>query len=410
MFRRFTGRRFALTAILISTLVGATPGTRAQEPAIVTEEVVDGRGQTVGEIDWTNLTVTALGEATTQEKALSAAREVLYQVLLVAPIDDATTVGDRIRLQPFRAVWLRELCAKAEVIRIAAKEDKHIAYVKARMTGKDGLMGVIFNPEPPALTTEKPAANAVATAPSSRQPVTSPVPVSPIAGAPEAEMRPGGTTARKETEPPKVTAQPEVPATPLSSPTLLALLVQHQKPHAARPGVMTPPESSQRPEQKSLGEHPQAAQPKPPAGQMLPGAGTPKSAASPEQQTDLPQINIPQTGPFTGLIIDARGLGLKRCISPKVLTESGKVIYGDFERFTEKQIEEAKSIGVVGFLSAPEAILKSRAGERPLVIKALRVDGAFSGNPVISDADGERVLAENARTKFFDKWAVAFLK
>jgi hypothetical protein len=115
-------------------------------------------------------------------------------------------------------------------------------------------------------------------------------------------------------------------------------------------------------------------------------------------------------GPYTGLVVDARQLGLKRSICPLVLTESGKMIYGRFPDMTPAQLRHAGEVGIVGYLMDPGMIGDSRAGKHPLVVRALRVEGSNQGNAVLAEADGERILAEDRKAKFLGKMNVALLK
>ena len=115
-------------------------------------------------------------------------------------------------------------------------------------------------------------------------------------------------------------------------------------------------------------------------------------------------------GPFTGLLVDARGLGLKRAICPLILTEGGTMVYGRFKDLTEEQLRFTHDSGVVSYLIDPASATQSRAGANPLVVRGLRVDGVCKGNVVISDEEGKLVLAENGKAKFLAKMNVAILK
>lgn len=50
----------------------------------------------------------------------------------------------------------------------------------------------------------------------------------------------------------------------------------------------------------------------------------------------------------------------------------------------------------------------SRAGSKPLVLKAVRLED-HNANPVVSEADGSRILIENGASGFLNKTAVVFL-
>lgn len=75
----------------------------------------------------------------------------------------------------------------------------------------------------------------------------------------------------------------------------------------------------------------------------------------------------------TGLVVDARKLGLVPMLAPRVLDASGQPVYG-----VETLSEEARRTrGVAGFFGSLELARKStRVGERPLVLEAARVEGS----------------------------------
>lgn len=122
--------------------------------------------------------------------------------------------------------------------------------------------------------------------------------------------------------------------------------------------------------------------------------------------------NVPAPGPatpvnghgYTGLIVDCSGLGLECVMSPVILDGNEKPIYG------HKNLDPAKVIkyGMASY-SRDGITDLDRAGNNPLVIKALRVAGN-NCNPVISSEDANRVLSENQITGFLTNCAVVFIK
>lgn len=106
--------------------------------------------------------------------------------------------------------------------------------------------------------------------------------------------------------------------------------------------------------------------------------------------------------PYTGLILDCRGLDLRPAMSPVIKTTAGEPIYG------YKNLDSAEVIrrGMAGYARTFEANT-ARAGDHPLILRAEGVDRYF--NPVVTAADGRWILRENERTHFLDKTAVVFL-
>ena len=107
-------------------------------------------------------------------------------------------------------------------------------------------------------------------------------------------------------------------------------------------------------------------------------------------------------GDYTGLIVDCRGLGLQPVMSAVIKNSNGTKIYGH----KNLDIDKIISIGVADYVSDIDSV--ARAGENPLVVKAVAVEN-FNSNPVLTIADSNRVLIENYATKFLKDMKVVFL-
>jgi len=87
---------------------------------------------------------------------------------------------------------------------------------------------------------------------------------------------------------------------------------------------------------------------------------------------------------ITGIIIDAVGLGLRTALAPKILNESGAVVYGGH------LVNEDKQGDIVAYDTSPiDAGKLQRVGDSPITIKAVKVRDMT--NVVISDADAEKL-------------------
>ena len=107
-------------------------------------------------------------------------------------------------------------------------------------------------------------------------------------------------------------------------------------------------------------------------------------------------------GGYTGLIIDCRGLALNPVMSPVVKNSDGVKLYGHENLNYDLVIRD----GMASY--ANDMSQASRAGSKPLIFKAVRLED-HNANPVISVADGNRLLIENGATKFLNNTAVVFL-
>ena len=93
---------------------------------------------------------------------------------------------------------------------------------------------------------------------------------------------------------------------------------------------------------------------------------------------------------WTGLIVDARGVGLKPALVPYILDNLGSQVYGP--EYISRDF--AVQWGMCGYTSDMDAALKTdRVGQNPLTVQTIRATGPEPTNIVISAADASRVRA-----------------
>jgi hypothetical protein len=85
----------------------------------------------------------------------------------------------------------------------------------------------------------------------------------------------------------------------------------------------------------------------------------------------------------TSLVVDARGQKVLPALAPRILDESGKEIYGP-SKLGDSGRKAGGAAAYANDLAAAKATLKDRVGDQPLVVKAVRTEGA---DVVISSAD-----------------------
>ena len=107
-------------------------------------------------------------------------------------------------------------------------------------------------------------------------------------------------------------------------------------------------------------------------------------------------------GGYTGIVIDCRGFNLNPVMSPVLKNADGVKLYGHENLNYDLVVRDGMASYVTDMNQA------SRAGAKPLIFKAVRLDD-HNANPVISVADGNRLLIENGATKFLNDTAVVFL-
>ena len=114
---------------------------------------------------------------------------------------------------------------------------------------------------------------------------------------------------------------------------------------------------------------------------------------------------------YTGVIVDASGMGLKPSFSPVIYDTSGRAIYGVSNINYDRAIER----GMVGYAgSLYDAQTLPRIGGSPLVVKAVQVRGGNNStnpvNVVVSVEDGDRILAANQQSQMLTNGAVVFVR
>jgi hypothetical protein len=109
---------------------------------------------------------------------------------------------------------------------------------------------------------------------------------------------------------------------------------------------------------------------------------------------------------FTGLIIDARGLGIRPAMAPKVINEDGKEVYGSAWINRDWAVRE----GMAGYLRDPlQAQQNPRVTDKPLTVKALKASGDARVDVVISNADAAMIHGASQNLSFLEKCKVIIL-
>lgn len=115
---------------------------------------------------------------------------------------------------------------------------------------------------------------------------------------------------------------------------------------------------------------------------------------------------------FTGLVVDARHLDLRRGMSPRIYSESGQLLYGGVLA-SQNVVQEQ---GIVGYGSELTSELLERIAVdadypyvAPLVVEAVGTADAAKTGVYISEEDTRRVLEAMAQYDFFARFAVIFL-
>lgn len=131
---------------------------------------------------------------------------------------------------------------------------------------------------------------------------------------------------------------------------------------------------------------------------------TPAPTAVP---TRTPETSQPVSGSYTGVIIDARGLGVAPAMSPQIKDNEGREIYiGDRPIDPDLVV----NIGIVAYAnSLDQARGNARIGNNPLVLKAVKAGGRHKTDAVVSAAHGQQILQADSKTGFLQGSKVIFV-
>jgi hypothetical protein len=116
-------------------------------------------------------------------------------------------------------------------------------------------------------------------------------------------------------------------------------------------------------------------------------------ATAPPAATETVPPPAPTTGALTGVIIDARGLGVRPALAPRVLDQNDNVVYGP-GNYTR---EFAVTNGVAGYSKSLDAAREDqRVKGNPLIVKAVSVRGTNRTDVVVSTADAAKIRSADA--------------
>jgi len=139
---------------------------------------------------------------------------------------------------------------------------------------------------------------------------------------------------------------------------------------------------------------PRPPQPVPPGGVV-----TPAPAPAPAVPTPAPRPTT-VVAVFTGLVVDARGLGIKPAMAPKILSEGGQEVYG----FSVVDRNWVIQQGMAGYAKdLPAAQAHSRVTDKPLTVKAVAAAGTNKTDVVISNTDAQLLLGAGQNLEFLGK-------
>jgi hypothetical protein len=113
-----------------------------------------------------------------------------------------------------------------------------------------------------------------------------------------------------------------------------------------------------------------------------------------------------QKGPFSSLIIDARGFRLQKALNPRIRKPDGVEVWGSLQL----DMPVLPSGVAVYMSSVDDAQQHPYSGKNPLIIRAVgRAGGAIFCDAVITTTDADLILKENKTSQFLDDFRVFFI-
>ena len=130
-----------------------------------------------------------------------------------------------------------------------------------------------------------------------------------------------------------------------------------------------------------------------------PAAPAPPAPAAPEPAVTVPPVPVT----YTGLVVDARGIGARPAMSPRIYDENGKEVYGSANVDREYAIQQGMS-GYARDLTAAQS--NQRVTANPVTVKAMNTGGPGKSDLIISNADAGQISASAENASFMEKCRV----
>jgi hypothetical protein len=123
----------------------------------------------------------------------------------------------------------------------------------------------------------------------------------------------------------------------------------------------------------------------------------------PAPEPTPPAAPAPSGDIFTGLVIDARGLAARPAMSPKIVDQNGREVYGSMNVDRQYAIQQGMT-GYARDLTAAQS--NPRVTNNPVSVKGVKADGPGKCDIVINNADAEKIRASADNLSFLKKCRV----
>jgi hypothetical protein len=114
--------------------------------------------------------------------------------------------------------------------------------------------------------------------------------------------------------------------------------------------------------------------------------------------------NLP--GPYTGVIFDCTGIDCSPAFLPRIIADNGQCLWG-IDNINSIEVSDD---GLVRYFDTTEKAKESgRVGANPLILRPVAIGGVNQTDMVLSDTDNDILIAENEKSKFLSKFAIAIV-
>jgi len=140
-----------------------------------------------------------------------------------------------------------------------------------------------------------------------------------------------------------------------------------------------------------------------------PEAVTPPAPVAPPEQPVPAQVAPPPAPAapapevYTGLVVDARGIQARPAMSPRIIDENGKEVYGAMNVEREYAVQQGMS-GYARDLTAAQS--NPRVTNNPISVKGLKTTGPGRSDIIIATANADRIRAASDNLTFMKKCRV----
>ncbi len=124
--------------------------------------------------------------------------------------------------------------------------------------------------------------------------------------------------------------------------------------------------------------------------------------------SNVTQVSLTRGGGsgYTGVVVDARGLGVRPALSPRLVGEDGREVYGTAFVGRDYAVQQ----GMAGYAKDPQAPgAVERVGGNPLLVRAKAVSGEAGTDLILGNAEAERVRMAAANSDILAQCRVMIL-